>query len=164
MDLLDLKYMAQDKVASISQSRSLEEMANFWDSHSLADFEDQTYEVEMTFNPRPRNTTVDATLAEPLSVFADLEAMHLLSDQALQAAAQPSLSPGELHRLRHLNHTAGERSLTQTEEAEQTALLNAYHMSVLRRAQALAILTQWGHEMPYRTSLEVSADDESLDS
>ena len=41
-------------------------------------------------------TTVDAALAEPPSVPADLAAefaaMHLLSDQALQAAAQPSLS------------------------------------------------------------------------
>ena len=112
-------------------------------------------------------TTVDAALAEPPSVPADLAAefgaMHLLSDQALQAAAQPSLSPAELFRLRQLNHAAGERSLTQAEEAEQTALLNVYHMSVLRRAQALAILAQRGHEMPYRTTLETSADDESLD-
>ena len=113
-------------------------------------------------------TTVDAALAEPPSVPVDLAAefaaMHLLSDQALQAAAQPSLSPAELYRLRQLNHTAGERSLTQAEEAEQTALLDAYHLSVLRRAQALAILAQRGHEMPYRTSLETGADDEFLNS
>ena len=113
-------------------------------------------------------TTVDAALAEPPSVPADLavefSAMHLLSDQALQAAAQPSLSPAELYRLRQLNHTAGERSLTQAEEAEQTALLDAYHLSVLRRAQALAILAQRGLNMPYRTTLETSADDEFLDS
>ena len=112
-------------------------------------------------------TTVDAALAEPPSVPADLvaefAAMHLLSDQALQAAAQPSLSPAELYRLRQLNHDAGERSLAQAEEAEQTALLDAYHHSVLRRAQALAILAQRGHEIPYRTSLEISADNDTLD-
>ena len=128
-------------MSSISQSRSLEEMTDFWDTHSLT---------------------------EPPSVPADLAAefaaMHLLSDQALQAAAQPPLSPAELYRLRQLNHAAGERSLTQVEGAEQTALLNVYHISVLRRAQALAILAQRGHEMPYRTSLETNADDESLDS
>ena len=113
-------------------------------------------------------TTVDAALAEPPSVPADLAAefaaMHLLSDQALQAAAQPSLSPAELYRLRQLNHTAGERSMTQAEEAEQTALLASYHHFVLRRAQALAILAQRGHEIPYRTSLETGADDDTLDS
>lgn len=68
-------------------------------------------------------TTVDAVLAEPASVPTDLAAefaaMHLLSDQALRAAAQPSLSAADLHRLRQLNHAAGERSLTQAEAAQQ---------------------------------------------
>lgn len=113
-------------------------------------------------------TTVDAALAEPSSVppelAAEFAAMHLLSDQALQAAAQPSLSAAQLHRLRQLNQAAGERSLTQAEAAEQTALLEAYHVSVLRRAQALALLAQRGHHVASRTSLESSADDQSLDS
>lgn len=113
-------------------------------------------------------STVDAALAEPPSVpeelAAEFAAMHLFSEQALQAAAQPSLSPAELHRLRQLNHAAGERSLTQAEAAEHTSLLAAYHYSVLRRAQALAILAQRGHEIPYRTSIETGADDDSLDS
>ena len=43
-----------NNVSSISQSRSWEEMAEFWDTHSLADYEDQTYEVEMTFDPAIR--------------------------------------------------------------------------------------------------------------
>ncbi len=113
-------------------------------------------------------TTVHAALTEPTSVpqelVAEFAAMNLLSDQALWAATHPSLSPAELHRLRQLNHAAGERSQTQAEATEQTALLAAYHISVLRRAQALAILAQRGHEIPYRTSLESGADDESLDS
>ena len=33
-------------------------MAEFWDAHSLADFEDQTYEVEMTFDPSARRSLV----------------------------------------------------------------------------------------------------------
>lgn len=77
-----------------------------------------------------------------------LAAMHLLSDQALWSAAQPALSQAEQHRLRQLNHAAGERDLTAAEGEEQTALLESYHISVLRRAQALAILTQRGHEIP----------------
>jgi hypothetical protein len=81
-------------------------------------------------------------------VAAEFAAMNLLSDQALFAAAQPSLSPAESAWLKQLNHAAGERSLTQAEISEQTALLGAYHLSVLRRAQALAILAQRGHAIP----------------
>ena len=116
--------MAEDRTSSISQSRTLEEMADFWDTHSLADYDDQTYEVEMSFAP------------------------------SAQRSFQPSLSPAEAARLKQLNHAAGERSLTQAEVSEQAALLEAYHLSVLRRAQALAILVQRGHAIPYRTSLE----------
>lgn len=112
-------------------------------------------------------TTMDAALVEPPSapadVAAEFAAMHLLSDQALFAATQPSLSPATLSRLRQLNHAAGERSLTEAEAAEQAALLEDYHFSVLRRAQALAILAQRGHEIPNRSSLEASADDQPHD-
>lgn len=50
--------MPKDKVSSISKSRTLDEMADFWDSHSLADYDDQTYEVEMTFEPSARHSVV----------------------------------------------------------------------------------------------------------
>ena len=50
--------MAETRVSSISQSHTIEEMAEFWDTHSLADFEDQTYEVEMTFDPFARRSLV----------------------------------------------------------------------------------------------------------
>ena len=93
--------------------------------------------------------TIDAALpvspSLPDDVADELAAMHLLSDAALQAAAQPSLAPTEQSRLEQLNHIAGERPLTQAELAEQAALLNAYHRSVLRRAQALAVLALRGH-------------------
>jgi hypothetical protein len=42
----------------ISQASTLEEIAEFWDTHSLADYDDQTYEVEMTFDPAARRTVV----------------------------------------------------------------------------------------------------------
>lgn len=113
-------------------------------------------------------TTVDAVLMEspgvPQELADDFAAMHLLTDQALWANAQPSVSPAEIHRLRQLNHAAGERSLTEAEASEQTALLAAYHVSVLRRAQALAILAERGHPIAYQTSLEAGIDDEFLDS
>lgn len=101
-------------------------------------------------------TTVDAALTEPTSVpedfAAEFGAMHLLSDEALWAMAQPSLSSAGQLRLRQLNHAAGERTLTEAETAEQSALLEEYHISVLRRAQALAVLAQRGHEIQYRTA------------
>lgn len=50
--------MAENRVSSISQARTLEEMAEFWDTHSLADFDDQTYEVELTFDPSARRSVV----------------------------------------------------------------------------------------------------------
>ncbi len=50
--------MAEDNLSSISKSRTLEEMAEFWDAHSLADFDDQTYKVEMTFDNSARRSTV----------------------------------------------------------------------------------------------------------
>lgn len=50
--------MAENK-SSISQASSYEEMGEFWDTHSLADFEDQTYEVEMTFEPSARRNAIN---------------------------------------------------------------------------------------------------------
>jgi hypothetical protein len=48
----------ENKVSSISKARSIEEMAEFWDTHSLADYEDEMYEVEMTFDPAARQNYV----------------------------------------------------------------------------------------------------------
>ena len=50
--------MAENRVSSISKARTPEEMAEFWDTHSLADFDDQTHEVEMTFDPSTRRSVV----------------------------------------------------------------------------------------------------------
>ena len=33
-------------------------MAEFWDTHSLADYENETYEVEMSFAPSARRTYI----------------------------------------------------------------------------------------------------------
>jgi hypothetical protein len=95
--------------------------------------------------------TLDAALLAPADLPDDLAnelvAMQMFSDEALWAAAQPSLSPAEQVRLNQLNHAAGERSLTAAEADEQEHLLTAYNRSVLRRAQALAILRQRGHSI-----------------
>ena len=76
-----------------------------------------------------------------------IAAMHLMSDEALWAAAQPRLAAADQRRLRQLNHAGGERNLTRAEEAESTALIEACLRSMLLRAQALATLKQRGHEI-----------------
>lgn len=104
--------------------------------------------------------TVDAALAShvelPDALEAELAAMHLFSDDALWAATYPSMSAHEQQRLAQLNEVAQERSLTQAEQTEQQALLSAYSRSMLRRAQALALLKQRGHDIT--PALEPSLD------
>jgi hypothetical protein len=94
-------------------------------------------------------SAVETTLPSPPDLSADvadeLAAMFLLSDEALWAATQPSFSPAGQTRLQQLNRLAGERPLTPPETAEHESLLKSYHHAVLRRAQALAILSQRGH-------------------
>jgi len=38
---------SEERVASISKARSYEEMAEFWDTHSLEDYRDQIEEVDL---------------------------------------------------------------------------------------------------------------------
>jgi hypothetical protein len=49
----------ENSTSSISNARTYEEMGEFWDTHSLADYEDQTYEVAMAFSPAARRTYVN---------------------------------------------------------------------------------------------------------
>jgi len=55
-----MKENEDAKVTSISKAQSLEEIADFWDSHSLADYWDQTHEVEfeLRMNRRRRVTLI----------------------------------------------------------------------------------------------------------
>jgi hypothetical protein len=105
-------------------------------------------------------STVETTLVSepdlPGDLAAELVAMQLFSDDGLWAATQPTLSTYEQHRLAQLSDFADERHLTKSEEAEQTDLLYAYDRSVLRRAQALALLKQRGHDLTPALSLPVA--------
>lgn len=96
-------------------------------------------------------TTVDAVLVSdmdlPEALEAELTAMRMFSDDALWAAVHPSMSASQQQRLAQLNTLSKERPLTQPEQAEQATLLDAYNLSTLRRAQALALLKQRGHDI-----------------
>lgn len=50
--------MSVTEVSSLSHSRSYEEMAEFWDTHDLADFEEHLEAVDITFDPGIRRTEV----------------------------------------------------------------------------------------------------------
>lgn len=85
----------------------------------------------------------------PADIADELAAMRLFSDDALWAATTPSLTSTEEKQLQQLNMTAGNRDLTDAENAEQQRLIDAYQRSVIRRAQALAILAQRGHTISH---------------
>jgi len=51
------------QTTSISKARTLEEIADFWDTHSLADYWDQTHEVEFEVRAkRRRRVTLDPAI------------------------------------------------------------------------------------------------------
>jgi len=59
----------ETQLTSISQARTLEEIGEFWDTHSLADYWDQTHEVEFEVRAKRRRRV---TLVP--EVYARLEA------------------------------------------------------------------------------------------
>lgn len=50
--------MGNTKTNHIPKFNSLQEIADFWDSHSLADYDDETQVVEITFDPTARRTFI----------------------------------------------------------------------------------------------------------
>jgi hypothetical protein len=57
------------QMSSISKAQTLEEIANFWDTHSLADYYDQTHEVTFEVRAqRRRRVTLDP------DIYAEVEA------------------------------------------------------------------------------------------
>jgi len=85
-------------------------------------------------------------LPEPLA--DELAGMMWLSDAKLRAATRPTFALQQQKRLHELNDAEDERPLTEVEQAERARLLAEYERSVLRRAQAFAVLTQRGHRTP----------------
>ena len=59
------------QLTSISRARTVEEIGEFWDTHSLADYWDQTYEVEFEVRAkRRRRVTLDPEVYAQLEVQA----------------------------------------------------------------------------------------------
>lgn len=58
----------KDKLTSISKSSTIEEMAEFWDTHDVTDFDEDTYEVETEFDIQFRShyVAIDPELLQEL--------------------------------------------------------------------------------------------------
>ena len=50
-----MKKNENSKVTSISKAQTLEEIADFWDAHSLDDYWDQTHEVDFELRIKRRH-------------------------------------------------------------------------------------------------------------
>jgi hypothetical protein len=50
----DMSDSRHENLTSISEARRMEEIGNFWDEHSLADFWDKTHEVEFEVRAKRR--------------------------------------------------------------------------------------------------------------
>ncbi len=67
----DMSENNQERLTSISKARTLEEIADFWDTHSFADYWDQTHEVEFEVRAqRRRRVTLDPEVFQKVEVQA----------------------------------------------------------------------------------------------
>ena len=71
----------KDKLSSVSQSRSIKEMAEFWDTHDATDYDDQTHEVTIEFDLETRHhyIAVDPELLARLRKLAQARGITLES-------------------------------------------------------------------------------------
>jgi len=89
----------------------------------------------------------------PPGLADELAEMIWLSDEALYAATLATFTHKQQARLAELNAIEDNRSLTELEQTEQVQLLAAYERSILRRAQAFAVLARRNHPVPQYSDL-----------
>ena len=69
-----MKESKDVQVTSISKAQTLEEIADFWDTHSLADYWDQTHEVEFELRvKRRRRVTLTPEVYEKVEAQARVQ-------------------------------------------------------------------------------------------
>ena len=73
--------VSENQVSSVSGSRSIEEMAEFWDTHDAADYDDQTREVTIEFalETRRHYIAIDPELQDRLRRLAQARGISLES-------------------------------------------------------------------------------------
>lgn len=62
----------KEQTSSITQSRAIGEMAEFWETHDATDYDDQTYEVSIEFDLKARRhyVAIDPELRDRLRKLA----------------------------------------------------------------------------------------------
>ena len=88
----------KEQSSSISQSRSIEEMADFWDTHDATDYNDQAYEVTVEFDLRTRRHYV--------AIDPDLRDMHTSASGPPGEQEMPGFQPKERHSQVGIKRTA----------------------------------------------------------
>ena len=69
----DMNESDKPRMTSISKAQTIEEIAEFWDTHSLADYWDQTHEVDIEVRAeRRRRITLDPDLYSRVEALARL--------------------------------------------------------------------------------------------
>ncbi len=69
--------MSEHDKTSISKATTIEEIAEFWDTHSLADYWDQTREVDVeVLAQRRRRVVIDPEVYERLAQLARKRGLH----------------------------------------------------------------------------------------
>lgn len=90
----DFTMNENENLTSISQARTLEEIGEFWDTHSLDDYWDQTHEVEFEVRAKQRRrVTLAPEIYELIASHAQLRGLmpetlvNLWLAERLQAAS-----------------------------------------------------------------------------
>ena len=94
----------------------------------------------------------------PAELSNDLFSMMFYNDEVLRAVIKPSISLADDRRLRELTRISKTRALTPVELQDQARLLELSQKSVLRRAQAIAILKWRGYSLPEDEEFEDKAE------
>ena len=98
--------MTNEKVSSISQADTIEQIADFWDTHSLADYADRVKEVEMTFDPAARRPVVgvEPELLEELRQIA--KTRHISTQTLVNLWLQQKVLEVKTHRIKRRKRAA----------------------------------------------------------
>ncbi|WP_437760856.1 hypothetical protein [Sorangium sp. So ce1389] len=78
---------------------------------------------------------------------SSLAQMAYLNDAALFQAARSTMAPEQRARLEALHDQQQRSGLDRAEQAEEQALLDLYHETLLVRAQAAVLLKQRGYDV-----------------
>ena len=100
--------MPRNKVTSISNARTIQEIGDFWDTHSLADYWEQTQEAEFEVRAKRRHRVI----VDP-DVYSQIEERARINGVAAETLVNLWLA----ERLR------GKKGLPQTKKLQRTKVV-----------------------------------------